>query len=74
MVDHLRMAKPRAAAQTSMKKSYEAPTLLDFGTVADLTAAVGSSTQEDQSEFPEQFPPDGGSFDICDNDDTAGVC
>jgi hypothetical protein len=57
-----------------MKKLYEAPTLLDFGTVADLTAAVGSSSQEDQSEFPEQFPPDTGSFDICDNDDSTGVC
>jgi len=57
-----------------MKKEYVAPEFVEFGTVASLTAAIGSSSQEDQSEFPEQFPPDGGSFDVCDNDDTSGVC
>ena len=57
-----------------MKKEYVSPEFIEFGTVASLTAAIGSSSQEDQSEFPEQFPPDGGSFDVCDNDDSSGVC
>ncbi len=56
------------------KKTYEAPAVQEFGTVAGLTAAIGSSSDTDQSDFPQQFPPDGGSFDVCDNDDTTGVC
>jgi len=58
----------------STKKGYIVPGVIDFGTVADLTAAIGSSSQEDQSEFPEQFPPDGGSYDVCDNDSNTGIC
>lgn len=57
-----------------MKKHYAMPELVEFGTVAELTAAIGSSSQEDQSEFPEEFPPDGGSFDVCSNDENAEVC
>lgn len=57
-----------------MKKRYNTPSVSDFGSITELTAAIGSSSQEDQSEFPEQFPPDGGSFDVCDNDNEAGVC
>ena len=59
---------------TSTKKDYVAPAVEEFGTVADLTAAIGSSSREDQSEFPEQFPPDQGSFDVCDNTNRGGVC
>jgi hypothetical protein len=50
------------------KKTYEAPALQEFGTVAGLTAAIGSSSDVDQSEFPAQFPASEGSFDVCNND------
>ena len=56
------------------KKTYEAPAMQEFGTVASLTAAIGSSSDTDQSDFPQQFPPDGGSFDVCDNNDERTVC
>jgi hypothetical protein len=56
------------------KKTYEAPAMQEFGTVAGLTAAIGSSSNTDQSEFPEQFPADGGSFDICVNDGDDEIC
>ena len=56
------------------KKSYISPKCVEFGTIADLTAAIGSSSREDQSEFPEQFPPDGGSFDVCHNSNPSDVC
>lgn len=57
----------------SQKKPYAAPAVQEFGTVADLTAAIGSSSSEDQSEYPQQFPPDGGSFDVC-NNDSQDIC
>ena len=57
----------------NQKKTYEATAMQEFGTVAGLTAAIGSSSDEDQSEFPQQFPPDGGSFDVC-NNDSSEVC
>lgn len=56
-----------------MKKSYQAPELVEFGTVGELTAALGSSSRPDQSEFPE-IPASTGSFDVCDNDTTTGIC
>lgn len=57
-----------------MKKHYKSPELVEYGTVADLTAAIGSSSEADQSDYPQQFPPATGSFDICDNDDPDSVC
>jgi hypothetical protein len=57
-----------------MKKHYQAPELLPYGTIETLTAAVGPSSQQDQSDFPQQFPPDGGSFDVCDNNNPNSVC
>lgn len=56
------------------KKMYDAPTVAELGTVAELTAAIGSSSRTDQSEFPQQFPPDHGSYDICVNDDPRERC
>lgn len=54
-------------------KQYESPLIKAFGTVAELTAALGGSPDPDQSEFS-QIPAGTGSFDVCDNDDTTGVC
>jgi len=56
------------------KKAYTSPEFVEFGTVAKLTAAIGASSREDQSDFPQQFPPDTGSFDVCNNNDPASVC
>jgi hypothetical protein len=56
------------------KKTYTSPKCVEFGTVVDLTAAIGASSREDQSDFPEQFPPDGGSYDVCHNTDPSSVC
>lgn len=56
-----------------MKKLYVSPELVEFGTVAELTAALGPSSRPDQSEFP-SIPADHGSFDVCDNNDETGVC
>ena len=56
------------------QKDYEAPTLVDFGTVAELTAAIGSSSDEDQSDYPQEFPPNGGSYDVCNNENPTSVC
>ena len=55
-------------------KKYHPPALLDLGKVAEITAAIGSSSNEDQSEFPQQFPADHGSFDVCINDDPRERC
>ena len=57
-----------------MKKHYAAPELVEYGTVADLTAAIGSSSEADQSDYPQQFPPATGSFDVCNNDNVATTC
>jgi hypothetical protein len=57
-----------------MKSKYHEPTLTDYGPVENLTGALGPSGQQDQSDFPEQFPPDGGSGDVCDNQDPDSVC
>ena len=57
-----------------MKKHYAMPELVEFGTVAELTAAIGASSDTDQSDYPEEFPPDGGSFDVCDNENPNSVC
>lgn len=56
------------------KKSYTSPKCIEFGTVVELTAAIGASSREDQSDFPQQFPPDTGSFDVCNNNDPTTVC
>ena len=48
-----------------MKKTYNAPVLNEVGAVATLTAAFGSSTRRDFSEFP-QVQAGTGSFDVCD--------
>ena len=57
-----------------MKKHYDSPELVEFGTVASLTAAIGSASRDDQSDYPQQFPPATGSFDICNNDDPNTTC
>lgn len=57
-----------------MKRFYERPKVKAFGPLQALTGALGTSSNEDQSDFPEQFPPDGGSIDVCDNQDPDGVC
>ena len=57
-----------------MKKPYASPMLSVYGSVAQLTAALGGSAQQDQSDYPEQFPPDGGSFDVCNNNDPNTTC
>ena len=57
-----------------MKKKYVTPSIEDLGSIATMTAAIGASAREDQSEFPEQFPPDGGSFDVCENNDPTEIC
>lgn len=59
---------------TTEKKKYRGPKIEDFGTVADLTAAIGASNLADQSEFPQQFPPGTGSYDVCNNDTPGEVC
>ena len=58
----------------SMQKPYAKPELVDFGTIAELTAAIGASSDEDQSDYPVAFPPNGGSYDVCHNDDKTSVC
>ena len=52
-----------------MKKIYQAPAVEDLGAVPALTAALGSSTRVDFSEFP-ALPSSTGSFDVCDSDFT----
>ena len=56
------------------KELYVKPKLGKIGTVASLTAALGSGSQADQSEWPQLFPPNGGSFDLCHNDDPDETC
>lgn len=56
-----------------MKKHYTSPELAEFGTVVALTAAIGSSSNDDQSDFPQEFPPGTGSYDVC-NNETETVC
>jgi hypothetical protein len=56
------------------KLDYTSPEVTVYGSIQSLTSAIGSASRTDQSEFPEQFPPDGGSFDVCDNNDDTGVC
>ena len=48
-----------------MKKTYDAPSLNEVGTVAQFTAAFGTAPQADFSEFP-TIPASTGSFDLCD--------
>ena len=48
-----------------MKKLYVTPAIDEVGGVAGLTAAFGSSTRRDFSEFPE-VQASTGSFDLCD--------
>ncbi|MEM1115888.1 MAG: hypothetical protein AAGJ11_05245 [Bacteroidota bacterium] len=52
-----------------MKKTYHAPVAEDLGAVSALTAALGTSTRVDFSEFP-SLPSSTGSFDVCDSDPT----
>jgi hypothetical protein len=56
-----------------MKSKYQEPTLTDYGPVHSLTGALGSADREDQSEFPNEFPPDGGSKDVCGNE-SSDIC
>ena len=51
-----------------MKKPYDAPELVEYGTVAELTAALGSDSTPDYSDYP-SIPASTGSFDICTNQD-----
>ena len=48
-----------------MKKLYTAPALNEVGAIATLTAAFGTSSRRDFSEFP-QVQAGTGSFDVCD--------
>ena len=48
-----------------MKKIYHSPAIDEVGGIATLTAAFGTSTRPDFSEFP-QIPAATGSFDLCD--------
>ena len=48
-----------------MKKTYSTPVLEEVGAVSTITAALGSSTRRDFSEFP-ALPASTGSFDACD--------
>lgn len=57
-----------------MKKPYRNPKLTNLGTLVELTAALGGGGAEDQSEYPQQFPPDTGSYDICRNNDSGQIC
>lgn len=57
-----------------VNKPYAAPELTELGTIAEVTSAIGAASHEDQSEFPEQFPPDHGSHDVCHNDDPNDMC
>ena len=54
-------------------KSYESPVLVEFGAVAYLTAAFGTATRADISEFP-SVPPRGGSVDVCDQVPNGNGC
>ena len=56
------------------KAIYAKPKLDKIGTVASLTAALGSGSQADQSEWPLMFPPNGGSFDVCQNNNPDTTC
>ncbi|MGB3541477.1 lasso peptide [Rubrivirga sp.] len=49
-----------------MKKTYQAPLLEEIGGVATLTAALGTDSRADFSEFP-ALPASNGSFDACDS-------
>jgi hypothetical protein len=57
-----------------MKNDYQKPELVPYGTVETLTAAIGNSASADQSDYPQQFPPDGGCFDVCDNNNPNTMC
>ena len=57
-----------------MSKFYSAPELTKFGTVASMTAAIGGDAMDDQSDYPQQFTEDGGSYDVCNNDDPNSTC
>ena len=52
---------------TTMKNSYEAPSLESLGAMSAMTAAFGTDPAPDVSEFP-QIPADTGSFDICEEE------
>jgi len=47
-----------------MKMSYEAPTAEPFGTVEEMTGALGNEVAPDVGVFP-RVPAQQGSFDIC---------
>ena len=47
-------------------KKYQTPALEEVGGIAALTAALGTSTRVDFSEFP-ALPSGTGSFDACDS-------
>jgi hypothetical protein len=57
-----------------MKNRYQKPEVVLYGTVETLTTAIGSSDKTDQSDFPQQFPPDGGCFDVCENNNPNSIC
>ena len=57
-----------------MKKEYTTPKLTRFGTVEALTTSIGQSGRTDQSEYPQEFPPSTGSYDVCYNADENEIC
>jgi len=57
----------------SAPKAWATPTIAHIGSVASLTAALGSSSRPDQSEFP-QIQAHTGSFDICINHRPDSTC
>lgn len=60
--------------QNEHKKQYGAPEVISLGSVVELTAALGGGGQQDQSDYPAEFPPSTGSFDVCNNNAETTVC
>ena len=56
------------------KELYVKPKLGKIGTVASLTAALGTSSREDQNEFAGPQIQNSGSFDICTNRNEDEIC
>lgn len=57
-----------------MKENYVAPQVTSYGSIHALTGAIGGASINDQSDYPEQFPPDNGSYDVCNNSDPNTTC
>jgi len=56
------------------KQQYVNSRLDKIAAVASLTAAMGSGSHADQSEYPQSFPPTSGSIDLCHNANPDETC